>query len=447
MATDILVPPLSQTMDSLILISWSKKVGDKITKGEPLFQVETDKATLDVEAPASGVLTEILAEAGSEVLVRSKIGSIAAQDEALATPVVSVAQPSTAAQVTTVAKPQVEVSPEPSPAPKSEAVPMAGKVAYSGPGSELLPPERLMRTFASPRARHLAEEKGVSLLEIKATGPQAMIVERDVLKYLEESKSAPAAVQSQSVVTPVSPVPQAAIVQAPSLPGKGRQVALTTLRRTISRRMQESHQLTAAVTIMREVDATDLVDLRKVILNELLEDNPRPTLTDFMVVILAKVLLHHPEINGMFDGTTLELYDEVHMGVAVDTERGLVVPVISSIAHKGLFEVTQERNRLVKAALEGKLSVDELNGGTFTITNLGPLGVDGFTPIINPPQMAILGVGRIHPVAGVVEDKISIRQMMTLSLTFDHRVIDGAPAARFLMDVVQLVEKPQLIWL
>ncbi len=438
MATDILVPPLSQTMDSLIFVAWLKKVGDLVEKGEILYQVETDKATLEVESPASGILGQILAEPGNEVLVRSKIGVIASPEENL------------------TAQPRPLVLPD-------------------------QPLDRQTRILASPRARNLAKAEGVPLSEIKATGPQAMIVERDVRSYLDSQKAKPTEVR----VTPVAKRMAAAtgvdlgtvaqtlqggvirradveavlfdnqasatqpltIVTPVSVSGKGRPVALTALRKTIARRMQESHQNTAPVTITRDVDATKLVDLRNSILMELTEKHPRPTYTDFLVVVLAHILPRHPNLNALFIGDTLEVYDDLHIGLAVDTDRGLVVPVIHAVAHKGLLELAYERSRLVKRALEGTLSQEELSGGTFTLTNMGPLGVDGFTPIINPPQVAILGVGRIRPIPAVFADQISIRQVMVLSMTFDHRVIDGAPAARFLQDVTQLIEKPHLVWL
>jgi pyruvate dehydrogenase E2 component (dihydrolipoamide acetyltransferase) len=152
-------------------------------------------------------------------------------------------------------------------------------------------------------------------------------------------------------------------------------------------------------------------------------------------------------MNALFFGDSLEVFDDLNIGLAVDTERGLVVPVIHNVAHKRLLELASERSHLIQHALSGSPSQEELSGGTFTLTNLGPLGVDGFTPIINPPQVAILGIGRIRPIPAVFADQISIRQVMVLSLTFDHRVIDGAPAARFLHDVSQIIEKPHLVWL
>lgn len=457
MAIDIIVPPLSQTMDSLVLVAWVKKIGDPVVKGETLYQVETDKATLEVEFPATGILKEILAEAGAEVLVRSKIGVIAVGEND------TNIQPGA---VATLAHGSV-VSPA-----KNQAT----KVATTDENA------RAGRILASPRARNLAKAEGISLEQVKASGPQGMIVERDIRATLDAKK-----LQTKAPVERVTPLarrmaeavgvdletvsqghsgtvikrsdieaalqsqekgsPPVAVVAPVALPGKGHPVALTSLRKTIARRMHDSHLATAPVTITREVDATRLVVLREDILKELAEGDVRPTYTDFLVAIVTRVLARHPNLNALFDGETLELSDEVHVGVAIDTERGLVAPVIHSTTNKGLHELTTERQRLVKKATEGTLAPDELNGGTFTITNLGSLGVDGFTPIINLPQVAILGIGRIRPVAAVFEDQVSIRQGMVLSLTFDHRVIDGAPAARFLQDVAQLIEKPQLVWL
>jgi pyruvate dehydrogenase E2 component (dihydrolipoamide acetyltransferase) len=434
MATDILVPPLSQTMDSLVFVAWLKKVGDPVEKGEILYQVETDKATLDVESPASGVLMEILADPGSEVLVKSKIGVITSTEEKVAVQPLS-----------------------------------------SGSADQH---ENLQsRIFASPRARNLAKAEGISLNEVKATGPQAMIVERDVRAYLTTHQEKPAIVRATPLAKRVAEATgvdlgvvaqthQGEVIrradveavlaekQAPTvqptevgMSGKGHPVALTTLRKTIVRRMQQSHQNTAPVTINREVDATELVNLRTSILKESSVEQIRPTYTDFIVMILARILPQHPNLNAHFNGELFEVFEEQNIGIAVDNDRGLVVPVIHNVAHKGLLLLATERSRLIERALAGTLTLEELSGGTFTLTNLGTLGVDGFTPIINPPEVAILGIGRIRSVPAVYEEQITIRQIMVLSLTFDHRVIDGAPAARFLQDVTQLIEKPNLIWL
>jgi pyruvate dehydrogenase E2 component (dihydrolipoamide acetyltransferase) len=482
MAIDILVPPLSQTMDTLVFVAWSKKVGDPVTKGETLYQVETDKATLEVESPATGILQEVLAEPGAEVPVRSKIGVIIAPGEVRVSSVLPDGPQTKSGALSDDSLKPVEI-----PHPES-GLPVSSNFSrpnYSGPGADRLPPERLSRIFASPRARNLAKIKGISIEDIKGSGPQGLIIERDIsavrvektgatrvtplakklaetsgvnlnlltqahpgsvirrsdieaamVKPAEEHVQVPAA--SQQPVRPVAP---------PALPGKGRPVALTSLRKTIARRMLESHQTTAAVTLTREVDVTGLVSLRTSILKELAESDPRPTYTDFLVLILCKTLLRHPNLNATFNGESLEEYESVHMAIAVDTDRGLLVPVIHSANQKGLLELAGERLRLAHRAQEGTLTPDELSGGTFTITNLGTLGVDGFTPILFAPQVGILGLGRIRSIPAVFEGQVSIRSMMMLSLTFDHRVVDGAPAARFLQEVTRLVENPQLLWL
>lgn len=447
MAVDIIVPPLSQTMDSVLLVEWLKAVGDEVVRGEPLFVIETDKAHLEIEAPASGVLQEVLAEAGSEVAVRSSIGVIASPDEAM------------------------PVSPRPEPAPEaarpvSRAATAARHPTATGPGGQMLPAERQQRIFASPRARQLAQQEGVPLAEVQATGPQQMIVERDIRAYLAQRKAPPKVTPVARRVAEAAGLDLATLV--PSAPGARftradveaalaareaaaragvRWVDLSPTRRTIARRMAESQQAAAEVTLTRQADATELVRLREQILAELSEEDPRPTFTDFLVLIVARQLKRHPHLNAITDGERIGLSEEVHVAVAVDTERGLIAPVLRDADKKGLLQLARERAELVRRALDEAITPQELSGGTFTITNLGSLGVDAFTPIINPPQVAILGVGRICPAPAVHEGQLCIRQLMHLSLTFDHRVVDGAPAARFLGDIVQWIEKPHLIWL
>ena len=447
MATDIIVPPLSQTMDTVVLVEWLKAEGDQISKGEPLFVIETDKANLDIEAPAGGILRQVWAEAGEEVTVRSSIGVIADVGEVI--PERTVAAPS----------PTGEVQADSAPA-------KAAADAPAGPEGQPLPPERLARIPASPRARRLAEQEGVVLENLSASGPQGMIVERDVRAHIEARPAAPvitpvarrlaeAAGLEPSALQPTRPgaritradVEAAMAVREPIAEEGVQWVDVSPIRRTIARRMVESQQAAAEVTLTRDVDVAAFVELRGQILEALSEGDPRPTYTDLLAVVVARQLRRHPRANATWDGDRIGLYGEVNVAVAVDTDRGLVTPVVRNADKLGLLELTRDRAALVQQALEGTIGLDQLTGGTFTITNLGPLGIDAFTPIINPPQTAILGVGRIRQAAAVYEGELCIRQRMYLSLTFDHRIIDGAPAARFLMDVVRLIEKPHLIWL
>jgi len=447
MATDIIVPPLSQTMDTVVLVEWLKAEGDQITKGEPLFVIETDKANLDIEASAGGILRQVWAQAGEEVPVRSSIGVIADAGEVI--PERMVAAPAPASEVQA-----------------ASAAVGAAVDAPAGPGGQPLPPERLARIFASPRARRLAGQESVALEDLSASGPQGMIVERDVRAYLEARPAAPvitpvarrlaeAAGLEPSLLQPARPGAritradvEAALAVRDLVSEEGVQwIDVSPIRRTIARRMVESQQATAEVTLTRDVDATAFVELRGQLLEALSEGDPRPTYTDLLVAIVARQLRRHPRANAIWDGNRIGLHSEVNVAVAVDTERGLVTPVVRNADKLGLLELTIERAALVQQALDGTIGPADLTGGTFTVTNLGTLGIDAFTPIINPPQTAILGVGRIRQAPAVYQGELCIRQRMYLSLTFDHRIIDGAPAARFLMDVVRLVEKPHLVWL
>jgi pyruvate/2-oxoglutarate dehydrogenase complex dihydrolipoamide acyltransferase (E2) component len=243
--------------------------------------------------------------------------------------------------------------------------------------------------------------------------------------------------------------PAAGEAAAPPQAVKGaeQRISLTPIRKTIARRMHESHQGMAAVTYMSQADATRLVKLRKRILKKLPKGSLRPTYTDFLIFIICRALTKHPGLNATFDGELLHVHESIHMALAVDTERGLIVPVIRDAGGKGVEDIAHLRRNLVDSVLDGTVSSAELNGGTFTITNLGTLGIDHFTPIINPPQVAILGVGRIRKVPAVHKGKIRIRHVLGLALTCDHRIIDGAPAARFLSDILNFIENPDLIWM
>ena len=449
MAVDILVPPLSQTMDTVVLVQWLREVGDEVVKGEPLFIIETDKANLEIESPASGTLQQILAEPGSDVPVRSTIGVIGSADEVAPAP----PQPSLGPEVTQPLDVTVRDGSHSSAAAK-------------GPSGRPLPPHRQQRIFASPRARRLAQQEGVGLADVAPTGPQQMIVERDIRAYLAERKAplkvtpvakrlAEAAGLDLADAKPARPgeritrsdVEMALAARETDAPATIQWRDLSPTRRTIARRMAGSQQTAAEVTLTREVDATELVHLREQILRGLPEDRRRPTYTDLLMAIVARQLTRHPGMNAIADGERIGLSEEVHLALAVDSERGLVAPVLRNADDKGLLQLAEERVRLVERALDGSIAPEELSGGTFTITNLGSLGIDAFTPIINPPQAAILGVGRIRPAAAVFEGQLCVRQLMFLSLTFDHRLVDGGPAARFLRDVALSIESPYLAWL
>ncbi len=391
MPVDILVPPLSQTSDSLLLLEWLKKPGDKVDKGEALFTVETDKASLEVESPESGTLLEVYAKPQTEIAVRSVIGKILKSGEALPEKLES-------------EKEEIHNS-------ISNIIPIDSIQIDKEPGMESKP---FNRVFASPRARKLAKEKNLDLSLADPTGVRGMVVERDAILFLKNSLSS----------------------------NENKPEPMSHIRRVIANRMLESHLKTAPVSYMREIDITNLVALRNKVLAELSAGETKPTFTDFFIHIVCKALLSHPQMNSTFENGDLRQFSNINLALAVDTDRGLIVPVLKNAELLTLRQITAERKVITEKAINGSVTPDDLSQGTFTLTNLGILGIDFFTPIINPPQVAILGIGRIREIPAIQEGGIYFRSVVGISLTCDHRIIDGAPAARFLDTLCKLIENP-----
>jgi pyruvate dehydrogenase E2 component (dihydrolipoyllysine-residue acetyltransferase) len=436
MATEVLVPPLGTTVDTVTLVKWYNGEGEAVTKGSPLFAIETDKATLDVEAPGSGVLRRVLAQVGDAVKALSCIALITSPEEELAEsapvapPIAAVAAPELARQL------------------------HLRHAAGGGVG----------RVFISPRARRLAEEHKVSMAELHGSGPEGAIIERDVRAHLA-ARSVPA----------ITPVAQRMAEQAGldwgrlTGSGAGRRVTREDVERALSpaeavpdltvanesietipmrgvrsiiaERMRRSTVETARVTLAAQADATALVALRQ----QLAKDGVIVSYNDVFIYVLSRALREHPQLNTSMDGDTIKVWRRIHVGLAVDTERGLLVPVVRDADTKGLAQLGQETQQMIERAQAGRSTPDDLSGGTFTLTNLGMYGIDAFTPIINLPECAILGVGRITRQPVMIGDRVVGRHTVWLSLSFDHRLVDGAPAARFLQRVVQLVERPHLL--
>jgi pyruvate dehydrogenase E2 component (dihydrolipoamide acetyltransferase) len=323
------------------------------------------------------------------------------------------------------------------------------------------------RVFASPRARKTAREKGVDLARLSGSGPGSRIVERDVIEYVAaRPRVTPVARRTAQVLGvdlealrgsgPGGRVTKAdveAAVTAPSPPAPAEVpavegVPMTGLRRIIAERMAASHAATARVTLVTEAEATAIVEAREQLKASVAEEwGFAPGYNDLLGLIVARALREFPYMNARLgeDGSSIEHLQSVNLGLAVDTKRGLLVPVVRNADQKGLRAIASEFRTLVERARAGRSLPDDLTGGTFTVTNLGMYDVDAFTPIINPPEAAILGAGRIQPKAVVREGEIVSRHMWTLSLTFDHRLVDGAPAARFLQRIKQLIENPYLL--
>lgn len=373
------MPRLSLAMKEGTVIQWFKKEGDTVKKGEPLVEVLSEKATYEVEAPASGVLRKILAEEGMDVPVAGTLGLITAPDEEL---------------------PEIEVAKAPPAVEAEEAVAVPERKVK----------ERIeRRIIASPAAKRLAREHGIDLTQIRGSGPDGRIVEEDVRRLTEEMKI---------------------------MPRVREVIPLTGIRKTAAERVSLSARTAPQSTITMEVDMSNAAELR---------GRVGVSYTDMLVKAVAKALTEHPIINSTLEKGQIKIFSDINIGVAVATEMGLIVPVIRDANEKSLTEISSTSKELVEKAKQSKLAKEELTGGTFTITNLGMYGVDVFTPIINPPETAILGVGRVAEKPVVVEEKMVVRPVMQLSLTFDHRVVDGAPAAEFLQKVKQKLESPEAL--
>lgn len=458
MVREVILPKLGQTMEEGTIVEWLKREGDAVSRGDVLFTTESDKATLEVEAPGRGFLRKIIAAAGENVPVLSVVGLITSTvDEDLSD--------YSSAGIVKVALEPAEVS-------TSEGEEGALTLEAPAEGG---------RVFSSPRARKLAREKGVDLAQVIGTGPNGRVVERDVAAYLEAApKVTPVArrlaeqsgvdlrtiagtgpggrITKEDVEQAVTPPVVQAVESAPVRPGAPAPAAVETplsgIRAVIARRMYGSHQTTAPVTLTTEADATDLVALRELLKASLAKElGFNIGYNDLLIKIAARALRELPYMNARLDNPdpsnptagTIRQLDSVHVALAVDTERGLLVPVIRDADRKGIADIGQEVRSVVERARAGTAAPDELSGSTFTITNLGMHEIDAFTPLINLPEAAILGVGRIKPRAVVIDDDVVVRKTMWLSLTFDHRLVDGAPAARFLQRVKQLVEEPFLL--
>jgi pyruvate dehydrogenase E2 component (dihydrolipoamide acetyltransferase) len=486
MATAIKMPQLGITMTEAKVVSWLKQEGEPVKKGDAVASIETDKINTDVEATADGVLRRIVAAEGSVVPVVGLMGVIGAADEpesaidavvsgggapargrsrpapapaaAPAAPV-AVATPAAAAPVAVATPAAAEV--RASPMARRVAADLGvdlGRVQGSGPGGRIVEADvRAAVTApeapeapaapgangfvrASPLARRLAREHGLELGAVRGTGPDGRVVERDILAALEAETG------DEAVAAPAAPA-------APGADGAGLRrretIALDGIRRVIADRMWESLQRTAQLTLTVEADATALVALRSQLIPAAKVFGHRPpTYTDLLVFVVARTLGAHPLLNSSLVGEgaarEIAVWDSVNMGVAVSLDRGLLVPVIKDAGRKPLQTISQELADLAERARAGRLGMAELEGGTFTITNLGQVEVETFTPILNPPQAAILGVGRIMKKPAVVDDAIVVRQQVSLSLTFDHRVVDGMPAGAFLRDVKRAIESASL---
>ena len=394
MATDVIMPALGVAQEKGTLINWLKTEGQSVTKGEPLMEVETDKATVEIEAPASGTLANVTASPGDEVPVGNKIALILAPGENAE---------DTSAERSTVAPARAEAAPQ-SPA-------KAGKAP--APAKETRPSGIIQ---ASPAARRIARERGLDLSTLRGSGPGGAILAEDVTRSVASER-------------PGSGGP----------PQVKETVQLTPMRRIVGERMAKSKQSAPHFYLSMDVDMTEIARKRNAL--KTVGNAVVPSINDYILAASAQALRDFPALNAAFTDKGVELYADINLGVAVALEDGLVVPVIRNADRLSLTELGQRSRELADKAQKKKLFPLDYEGGTFTVSNLGMFGVDNFVAIINPPQCAILAVGRVAPRVVAHGEGIAVRLLMTMSLSADHRIVDGAIAARFLQEVKGQLEK------
>jgi pyruvate dehydrogenase E2 component (dihydrolipoamide acetyltransferase) len=388
MPISVVMPALEMAQETGKLIAWRKKEGESVLKGEPLLEIETDKAVMEVEAPGDGILAGVKVHAGAEVPVGQTIAWILKPGEV---PPSEIASPETSGRiVTSYARPASAAS--------------AASMQQAGAGAKM-----------SPKARRLARESGVDLSRIRGSGPDGAILAEDV--------AAAAAAQAsgiQALVEKLGPV-----------------------GRLMAERTTQSWATVPHFFVVREIDAGALVEFRQRMAVAVSSSGVRPTYTDMLVALVARALVKHPRLNGSWTGDGIRINDEVNVALAMAVDEGVVAPVIHKANEAELSRIAEERHALAERARAGRLHPADISGGTFTLSNLGMYHADAFSAIITPPQAAVLAVGQISERVVAVNGHPGIRSMMTITLSCDHRVVDGARAAAFLNDLADAVGRPE----
>jgi pyruvate dehydrogenase E2 component (dihydrolipoamide acetyltransferase) len=405
MAVEVVMPKLGMAMKEGTVSIWNKGVGDPVQKGEPIASVSSEKIEIDVESPEEGTVLKITVPEGEGVPPGTVICYIGNPGEEIAAGLA----------IEEVQKPMVE-----------NEVPANEKME-----TLLSAKSRRERVKISPVARKMAEAANLDIEKIKGTGPGGRITKEDVQEALKNSIGPHAEQKKEIEETPVRPLEET------------QQILVSGIRKVIAGRMYDSLQKTAQLTINMKADVTDLIALQKQTADTVQNryDN-KLTVTDFIARAVVLSLQKHQQMNSAYIEDKIHMFKHVHLGMAVALEKGLVVPVIRNAERCSLLDLSRSIKTLAQKARQGQLSNEEMQGSTFTISNLGAYGVEHFTPILNPPETGILGVGAVVDTPTFIDEKLERRSILPLSLTFDHRVLDGAPAAAFLQTVKQYLEEP-----
>ena len=387
------MPRLDPGMQSGKIVEWLKKEGDRVEKDVPIVRIEGEKTTFEVNSPGAGVVRKLLFEPGTDVQVGQTIALVGEPNEPL--PVET----------------RAPAAPEP-------AVTQQVTVAPAGP--------RIQEPSASPVARKMAREAGIDISKIKGSGPGGRIVREDVQKAIDQMRSQPQAVGFSAQEARAVPI--------------ARTIRLAGKRKATAERLSYGFHTTVPVTITMEARMDTMLGHRKELHNKTGEEI---SITAYVVKAAAKALEDHQMINSSLEGDELRLYSDINVAVAINTPDGLVAPIIPQTNKRSILEISRGIRDLTERAIQNKLAVTDLTGGTFTVTNLGGFGVDLFAPVINPPQCAILGFGRTSEKPVIIEKQVQVASITTLSLVFDHRIVDGVPAAQYLQRVKELLEDPK----
>ncbi len=430
---EVNMPRLSDTMQEGTITRWLKKVGDEVKRGDVLAEVETDKANMEVESFDAGILEQIIVQEGETVPIGQAIAIIGS----------GVGTPKAGQRTAPVTTPSRQMLPIAT-ARNENAVtgPHAGFVNISTPKNGIGTNGMLIK--ASPLARRMAEEHGIDLLQVKGTGPSGRIVRDDIEDFIEQRAIAPAATVP-SLPQPVQPVGTVPTNISQISIADAQIVTLTSVQKTIARRLTESKQTVPHFYIGNEIDMTDALKLRQRLNGALTEEGIKISVNDLIVKACALALEKFPEVNASYKDGQFVLHKKIHIGIAVDVPAGLVVPVIHDANTKGLSTIARETKTLVAKAQASKLTPAELDGGTFSISNLGMMDVSDFVAVINPPQAAILAVAATRKTFVPIEDQPVIRDIVHITLSADHRILYGATVARFLKEVKRLLQNPFLL--
>ncbi len=418
MATAVLLPKQGNSVESCIINAWMKKEGDAIKTGDVLCEVQTDKAAVEVEAGADGVLLKIFRAVGDDVPVQTVIAAIGAPGEDVSALAPAGATPAAAPAAAAVAAPAA-ATPAPVAAPATAIVSDAG---------------------SSPRARALAEQKGIDVAAVAGTGPHGLVIERDVRAAQLGGTGLGGRITAADKTTPAA-APVAAAPAPKAAPGAETVIPVKGIRKIIAERMRQSLSGSAQLTLHATAKAATLQAWRAKAKDKAeILGLPAVTVNDLVLFAVARTLARFPQLNAHWKGDSIVQYGAIHLGMAVDTEKGLLVPVLKDAHAKTLAQISADAKTLAKAAQAGKATPDQLSGSTFSVTNVGALGIEYFTPVLNVPEVAILGVGAItlRPYQGAAG--VEFIPSMHLSLTIDHQALDGAPAARFLQALVAAIE-------